>query len=62
MRTYKILVISNFNAKEFASTSRNAAKHLRNNGGHTCKVFNGAGEQISECRYSAEFGYYYSEF
>lgn len=62
MKTYKILVISDFNEKEFTSTSRNAKKHLQDNGGHTCKVFTAEGKQLSECRHSAEFGYYYSEF
>ena len=59
---YTVKVISNFNATEFESNSRNAKKHLVDNGGHICKVYNGKGEQISECRYSDELGYYRSNF
>lgn len=59
MKKYEIIIISNFGEKQFASSSRNAKKHLQDNGGHTCKVFTNTGKQISECRYSPEFGYYY---
>ena len=59
---YKVKVISDFNVTEFESSSRNAKKHLIDYGGHTCKVYNGKDEQISECRYSDEFGYYRCNF
>lgn len=59
---YTVKVISNFNVTEFESNSRNAKQHLIENGGHTCKVYNRKGEQVSECRYSDEFGYYRCNF
>ena len=59
---YIVKVISDFNATEFESSSRNAKKHLIENGGHTCKVYNRKGEQVSECRYSDEFGFYRCNF
>lgn len=62
MKKYKIIVESNFNEIEFESSSRNAKQHLINNGGHTCKVFDKNGTQLSECKYSDEFGYTYCQF
>ena len=50
---------------EFESTSRNAKKHLRDNfggqDGARCTVRTKGGKVVCECRYSAEFGYYYTE-
>lgn len=59
---YIVTVSDNNNVSWFESNSRNAKKHLIDNGGHTCKVYNKKGEQISECGYSDEFGYYRSYF
>ena len=59
---YTVKVISNFNVTEFESNSRNAKKHLIDYGGHTCKVYNRKGKQISECRFSDEFGFYRCTF
>ena len=49
----------------FESTSRNAKKHLIDHfgdqDGARCTVRTKKGKVVCECRYSAEFGYYYAE-
>lgn len=49
---------------ECESTSRNAKKHLRNffgaQDGAICTVRTMRGKFVCECRYSSEFGYYYT--
>lgn len=46
------------NGARFESNSRNAKKHLRDNGGNQCLVFTKSGKLISGARYSDEAGYY----
>ena len=65
MKKYKITVTNGSGwRKEFESASRNAKKHLIDNfggqDGARCTVRTNRGKVICECRYSAEFGYYYT--
>lgn len=65
MKKYKITVTNGSGGSiEFESTSRNAKKHLIDNFGRQdgarCMVRTKGGKVICECRYSAEFGHYYT--
>lgn len=55
---YNVLVIGNHTIAWIESNSRNAKKHLTENGAHTCKVFNNQGVQLSEYRSVNGYGYY----
>ena len=65
MQKYKIEVSNEQGWRdECESTSRNAKKHLRNffgtQDGARCTVRTMQGKFVCECRYSTEFGYYYT--
>lgn len=62
MKKFVITIISNFNTVTFSSSSRNAKKHLRNNGGNMCIVKTISGTIVSCCKYSPENGFYYTTF
>ncbi len=54
----KKYIVATNETSEFESNSRDAKKHLRENGGDICNVYNKSGKLISQARNSAEFGIY----
>ena len=55
---YTVIIINNGSITEFDSSSRDSLKHLRQNGGKICRVYDKKGQQLSESRYRDDFGWY----
>lgn len=61
MKKYIITIESNSHwGITFISHSRNAKQHLIEHGGHTCTVEDNNGKILSQCKYSPEGNYYYT--